>query len=60
MRILHTPDNQSRANERTEAEVRSIDGRAGRSNKSSHNMKSHIKAGNIHGAGGGKKQERHH
>lgn len=60
MHILHTQDNLSRANEKTEAEIRSVDGHAGRRSQSSHNAKSHIKAGRIRGAGGGKKQERHH
>jgi len=51
---------QSRPNERTEAEMRSVDGRAGRRFKTSANAKSHTKAGRITGAGGGKKQARHH
>lgn len=45
---------------RTEADAKSIDGRSGQSNKTSHNAKSHTKAGSNQGAGGGKKQERHH
>jgi hypothetical protein len=45
---------------RTEADAKSIDGRSGRSNKTSHNAMSHTKAGRRKGAGGGKKQERHH
>lgn len=44
----------------TEADAKSIDGRSGRSNKSSHDAKSHTKAGSSRGAGGGKKQQRHH
>lgn len=44
----------------TEADAKSVDGKSGRSNKSSHDAKSHIKAGSNRGAGGGKKQERHH
>lgn len=51
---------QSKPNEKTEAEVRSVDGRAGKSAKTSGNAKSHTKAGQHTGAGGGKKQERHH
>lgn len=45
---------------KTEADAKSIDGRSGRSNHTSHNAKSHTKAGSHQGAGGGKKQERHH
>lgn len=44
----------------TEADAKSVDGRSGQSNKSSHDAKSHIKAGTNQGIGGGKKQERHH
>lgn len=44
----------------TEADVKSVDGQSGRSNESSHDAKSHTKAGSDQGAGGGKKQERHH
>jgi hypothetical protein len=44
----------------TEADAKSVDGKSGRSNKSSHDSKSHTKAGTNRGAGGGKKQERHH
>jgi hypothetical protein len=44
----------------TEADARSVNARAGRGDKSSHDAKSHIKAGSDRGAGGGKKQERHH
>lgn len=44
----------------TEAEAKSVDGRAGKSNQSSHDAKSHIKANSNQGAGGGKKQGRHH
>jgi hypothetical protein len=51
---------QSEANERTEAQVHSADGQAGQSAKSSGNAKSHTKAGQQTGAGGGKKQARHH
>lgn len=55
-----TPDNQSKANTKTEAEVKSVDGQAGKKAGSSHDAKSHVKAGTNSGAGGGKKQERHH
>jgi hypothetical protein len=44
----------------TEADAKSVDGKSGNSHKSSHNAKSHVKAGSGQGAGGGKKQERHH
>ncbi|MDB5770203.1 MAG: hypothetical protein JWM42_577 [Burkholderia sp.] len=44
----------------TEADAKSVDGKSGESNKSSHDAKSHTKAGTDQGAGGGKKQERHH
>lgn len=54
-----TPDNQSKANQKTEADVKSVDGQAGQSNKSSHDKMSHLKAGSHQGAGGGAKQERH-
>jgi len=45
--------------DKTEADVKSVDGRSGQSNQSSHDAKSHVKAGSNTGAGGGKKQERH-
>ena len=45
---------------KTEADEKSIDGQSGESNQSSHDEKSHKKAGTDTGAGGGKKQERHH
>lgn len=51
---------QQGANTKTEAEVKSVDGQAGKSNNSSNDAKSHTKAGSHEGAGGGKKQERHH
>lgn len=44
----------------TEADAKSVDGQSGQSNKSSHDARSHTKAGSHTGAGGGKKQERHH
>lgn len=51
---------QQEAKTRTEADAKSVDGRSGQSNQSSHDAKSHTKAGTQQGAGGGKKQERHH
>lgn len=59
MTNLKTPDNRSK-DMKTEAEAKSVDGRAGKSGKSSENVKSHTKANSNVGAGGGKKQERHH
>jgi hypothetical protein len=59
MTNLKTPGSRSQ-NLKTEAEVNSVDGRAGKSGKSSENVKSHTKANSQVGAGGGKKQERHH
>jgi hypothetical protein len=54
-----TPQQQKQA--ATEADAKSVDGRSGQSsNQSSHDHKSHTKAGSHEGAGGGKKQERHH
>lgn len=44
----------------TEADAKSVDGRSGQGHDSSHDAKSHTKAGSGEGAGGGKKQERHH
>jgi hypothetical protein len=44
----------------TEADAKSVDGQSGQSNKTSHDAKSHTKAGSDQGAGGGKKQERNH
>ena len=46
--------------DKTEAEIQSKDGNAGQSKQSSHDDKSHVKAGTNSGAGGGKKQERKH
>jgi uncharacterized membrane protein YdbT with pleckstrin-like domain len=51
---------RKKANARTEAEAQSVDGMAGQSGKSSHDAMSHNKANSHEGAGGGKKQERHH
>lgn len=51
---------QQDAKTRTESDAKSVDGRSGQSNQSSHDAKSHTKAGTQQGAGGGKKQERHH
>jgi hypothetical protein len=61
MANLNTPDEQKKIKKAvTEADARSVDGQSGQSNKSSKNAKSHTKAGTNKGAGGGKKQERHH
>jgi hypothetical protein len=59
MTNLKTPGNRSESM-KTEAEVKSVGGRAGKNGKSSENAKSHTKANSNEGAGGGKKQERHH
>ncbi|NEX60533.1 hypothetical protein [Noviherbaspirillum galbum] len=56
-----TPQQESKS--RTEADAKSADGRSGQGNQgnqSSHDAKSHTKANSQEGAGGGKKQERHH
>jgi hypothetical protein len=45
---------------KTEADAKSIDGHSGKSKTGSHDEKSHDKVGSNTGAGGGKKQERHH
>lgn len=55
-----TERGQSEAGVKTEADVKSVDQNAGQTEKSSHDSKSHTKAGSGEGAGGGKKQERHH
>lgn len=57
---MENTQNPAKKFARTEADAKSIDGRSGQSNKTSHNSKSHTKAGSNQGAGGGKKQERHH
>jgi hypothetical protein len=60
---MATPNTSKRAADgriQTEADVKSFDGKSGRSGKSSHDNKSHAKAGMRTGAGGGKKRERHH
>lgn len=44
----------------TEADARSIDGQSGKSSKTSHDAKGQTRAGSSQGAGGGKKQQRHH
>jgi len=44
----------------TEADAKSVDGQSGKSSQTSHDAKSHTKAGSKEGAGGGKKQQRHH
>lgn len=60
MSDTNTKHEQQGANTTTEAEDKSIDGRAGKSVDTSHDNKSHTKAGKNEGVGGGKKQERHH
>ncbi|SNS91590.1 hypothetical protein SAMN06265795_10959 [Noviherbaspirillum humi] len=45
---------------RTEAEAKSVDGKAGQRQKSSHDNMSDVKADTHEGAGGGAKQQRHH
>lgn len=55
-----TPEEMRKEGAKTEAERKSTDGKAGQGNQSSHDAKSHTKAGSETGAGGGKKQERHH
>lgn len=59
MANMKTPGNRSQ-DMKIEAEAKSADGRAGKSGKSSENAKSHTKAHSNQGAGGGKKQDRHH
>lgn len=48
----------------TEADAKSVDGQSGKSssrtNRSGKDAASHTKANSSHGAGGGKKQQRHH
>lgn len=53
-------DDMKRAKARTEAEAQSVDGKAGRSGKSSENHMGHVKAGSHEGAGGGAKAKRDH
>lgn len=48
------------AGQKSEADAKSADGDSGKGEKSSHDALSHKKAGSNEGAGGGKKQERHH
>lgn len=55
-----TQHSQSQPNTKTEADMKSVDQNSGQNEKSSHDAKSHTKAGSSEGAGGGKKQERHH
>ncbi|HVL75064.1 MAG TPA: hypothetical protein VM406_03540 [Noviherbaspirillum sp.] len=54
------PEDPKRADARTEAEAKSVDGKAGQGNKSSHDHMSHIKANTHEGAGGGAKAKRGH
>lgn len=58
--VKHTPDNQSKAGEKTEAEIKSVDGQAGQRKKSSQDAMSHLKAGTHEAAGGGKKRGHDH
>jgi hypothetical protein len=61
MANLNTPEQPAKS--RTEADAQSIDGQSGRHNKTNKSGKdaaSHTKAGSSEGAGGGKKQQRHH
>jgi hypothetical protein len=51
-----TTDNLGHANTKTEADMKSADGRSGQSGKSSHDHMSNVKAGSQQGAGGGAKQ----
>ncbi len=55
-----TQHGQSEPNTKTEADMKSVDGKSGQSEKSSHDAKSHTKANSNEGAGGGKKRERNH
>lgn len=54
------PAGKPHENTQTEADAKSISGHADDGEKSSHDEKSHTKAGQDTGAGGGKKQERKH
>lgn len=54
------PNSSATANTQTEADKKSLNGLAEKDDKSSHDAKSHTKAGTDTGAGGGKKQERQH
>lgn len=61
MTNARTPDNQSKPDTKTEADVRSVNRKPEQQrNDSSHDHMSHEKAGSHKGAGGGAKQERHH
>jgi hypothetical protein len=60
MAMTNENKNSNQKNDTTEADKKSVDGNAGQSKQSSHDEKSHNKAGTDQGAGGGKKQERHH
>jgi hypothetical protein len=55
-----TPPTPQKKVASTEADAKSVDGSSGQTNQTSHDAKSHTKAGTNQGAGGGKKQERHH
>lgn len=57
-----TPGSSGKQHVQTEADAKSLSGsgKSAQGDKSSHNAKSHTKAGSDTGAGGGKKQERNH
>jgi hypothetical protein len=57
-----TPSSPGKQKIQTEADAKSmsVSGKSAESHKSSHDQKSHNKAGSNEGAGGGKKQERNH
>ena len=54
---MPTTPSSKKPEPRTEADVKSADGRSGQGNKSSHDAKSHVKSSSTPGAGGGKKQQ---
>ncbi|TCS35770.1 hypothetical protein EDC30_10969 [Paucimonas lemoignei] len=57
-----TPSSPGKQKVQTEADAQSMNlsGKPAQTRKSSHDQKSHNKAGSNEGAGGGKKQERDH
>lgn len=57
-----TPSSPGKQKVQTEADAKSmsVSGKPAESRKSSHDAKSHTKAGTLEGAGGGKKRERDH
>jgi hypothetical protein len=54
---MPTTPSSKKPEPRTEADAKSADGRSGQTKQSSHDAKSHVKAGSGQGAGGGKKQQ---